>query len=158
MAARAQAGDQMIAVDALDRRFAGRIDIGDDHRVGIVEAGAELLEQRLQPRVAVRLHHGDDLALGRFARRLQHRRDLDRMMAVVVDDGDAVPFAGAGEAPLDAAESRQRLADAFVGDAEFVRDRDRRGGVERVVPPRHRQRQIGDRVLGLPRRGRGTAP
>ena len=84
-------GDQMIAVDALDRRFAGRIDLGDDHGVGVVEAGRERLEQRLQARVAVRLHHGDDLALGRFARGLEHRGDLDRMVAVVVDDGDAVP-------------------------------------------------------------------
>ena len=28
-------------VDALDRRFAGGIDVGDDHRVGVVEAGGE---------------------------------------------------------------------------------------------------------------------
>ena len=46
VAARAQARDQHVAVDAFDRRLARRIDIGDDHRVGIVEAGAELLEQR----------------------------------------------------------------------------------------------------------------
>ena len=38
------------------------------------------------------------------------------MVAVVVDDGDAVPFAGAGEAPLHAAEAGQRLADRVVGD------------------------------------------
>ena len=72
---------------------------------------------------------------------LQHRRDLDRMVAVVVDDGDAVPFAGAREAPLHAAEARKRLADRVVGDLQLVRHRDRRGGVERVVAARHRQRR-----------------
>ena len=56
--------DQRVAVDALDRRFAGRIDRRDDHRVGVVEAGAELVEEIVQPRVAVRLDDGDDAALG----------------------------------------------------------------------------------------------
>ena len=65
----------------------------------------------VQPRVAVRLHHRDHLALGALARGSQHRGDLDRMMAVVVDDDGAVPFAHLREAPLDAAEGGQRLAD-----------------------------------------------
>ena len=111
MAVRAQAEHEMVAIDAGDRRLAGRIDFGDDDRVGIIEAGAEFLEQRLQPGEAMRLHHGDDLAIGGFPRRPQHGRDFDRVMAVIVDDGDAVPFAGLGEAPLDAAEAGDRLAD-----------------------------------------------
>ena len=77
---------------------------------------------------------------------LQHGGDLDRMVAVIVDDGDAVPFAGAGEAALDAAEAGERLADRVVGDAELARDRDRRRGVQHVVAARHRQRQLVDRV------------
>ena len=36
-----------------------------------------------------------------------------------------------------------------VGNAEFVRHRDRRRGVERVVPARHRQHQIGNLVRGV---------
>jgi len=40
-----------------------RIDFGDDNCVGVIEAGAEFLEQRLQPCEAMRLHHGDDLAV-----------------------------------------------------------------------------------------------
>src|SRR5260370_35051289 len=66
------------------------------------------------------------------------------MMAVIVDHGDAVPLAGPGEAPLDAAEARDRLADRIVGKSQLVRDRDRRGGVERVVPSRHRQHETSD--------------
>ena len=45
-----------------DRLFACRIDRRDDHRIGIVEACAELIEQRRQARIAVRLHHGDHLS------------------------------------------------------------------------------------------------
>ena len=97
----------------------------------------------------MRLHHGDHLALARFARGAQHCRDLDRMVAVIVDDRHPVPLAGAGEAPPHAAEILQRLADHVVGDAELARDRDRGGGVERVVPPRHRQGEVLDLVHGL---------
>ena len=69
MTVRAQALHQRVAVRTRDRRLAGRIDMRDDRHVGIVEAGAELLEQSGKSREAVRLHHGDDLALGRFPRR-----------------------------------------------------------------------------------------
>jgi len=48
-----------------------------------------------------------------------------------------------GEAPLDAAEARDRLADRIVGNPQFVRDRDRGGGVEPIVPPCHRQHETG---------------
>ncbi len=75
--------------------FAGRIDRRDNDKVGVVEAVAELLEQIVQPRVAVRLHHRDHLTLDAFAGRAQDRGDLDRMMRIVVDDRCAVPFADA---------------------------------------------------------------
>src|SRR5258706_857117 len=114
MAVRAQAEHKMVAVDAFYRRLAGRVDFGDDNRIGVVEAGTELLEQRLQPGKAMRLHHGDDLAVGGLPRRFQHRCDLNRVMAVVVDNGDAVPFAGLGETPPHAAEACERPADRGV--------------------------------------------
>ena len=66
MAMATQAGYEMIAVDAVDRRLPGGIDIGDDYRIRIVEAGAEFLEKRLQAGVAMRLHDGNDLAVARF--------------------------------------------------------------------------------------------
>ena len=58
----ADALGQRIAVDALDGLFPGRIDVGDDHRIGVAHAGRELFHQVAQARVAVRLDHGDDLA------------------------------------------------------------------------------------------------
>ncbi len=106
VAVRLDRPDQRVAIDALDLLLAGGVDIGDDHGVRVIEAGGELIEQRLQPGEAMRLHHRDDLALGRGARRAQHRRDLHRMMRIVVEDRDAVPLAGLGEAPLDAAKAR----------------------------------------------------
>ena len=142
VAARLEAGDEAVAVGARDRLLAGRVDRRDDDRVGIVEAGAELVEQGREARVAVRLHHGDDLPVRRGAGGLQHRGDLDRMVAVIVEDRDAVPLARAGEAALHAAEARERLADRVGRDAELVRDRDGGGGVERVVRARHRQDEV----------------
>ena len=56
VAARLQALHEAIAVGAGDRLLARGVDRRDDHRVGVVEAGAELVEQRGQARVAVRLH------------------------------------------------------------------------------------------------------
>ena len=47
---RARRGHQRVAVGAFDRRFAGRIDMRDDHGVGVAEAGAELVEQRRENR------------------------------------------------------------------------------------------------------------
>ena len=94
----------------------------------------------------MRLHHGDHLAFGHFPRGFQHRGDFHRVVAVVVDDDGAIPFADAREAPLDAAELGQRRADRVVGNLQFGRHRNRRGGVERVVPPRHRQLELADGV------------
>ena len=71
----------------------------------------------------MRLHHGDDLIVGRGARRLQHGGDLHRVMAIVVEDGDAPPFTRAGEAALDAAEAGERSPDLLRRDVELVRNR-----------------------------------
>src|SRR5690606_40135028 len=57
-----------------------------------------------------------------------YRGDLDRMVAVVVDDRDAVPLAGAGESPFDAPEGGERRADLLVGNAELPRSEERRVG------------------------------
>ena len=130
MSARAQAGYQRIAVGAGDGLLAGRIDRRDDDKVGVVEAGAELLEQIVQPRIAVRLHHRDHLALGAFAGGAQYRGDLDRMMRVIIDNDRAVPFADARESPLDATEAGKRLANDVGLDPERVCDRDGCGCVQ----------------------------
>ena len=71
------------------------IDRRDDDGVGVVEAGGEIVEQVVEARVAVRLHHGDDIALAPTAAPpCSTDGDLDRVVAVVVDDGDAADDAG----------------------------------------------------------------
>ena len=64
MAAGADARHQRLRGDAVDRLLAGRIDRRHHHRVGIVEAGGEFVEQIAQPGEAVRLGDRDDAALG----------------------------------------------------------------------------------------------
>src|SRR5699024_4915250 len=108
---RAKAADQSIAADALDRALAGCIDIRDRNDIGIVETGAEILEQIMQAREAMRLMDGNDIALCRPARGFQYRRDLDRVMAVIIDQRHLVPCAEAGKAPVHTTESTETLAD-----------------------------------------------
>ncbi len=71
-------------------RFAGRVHLGHDERVGIREHLRELVEQVARARVAVRLEDQHD-ATSRpaLAHGLDGGRDLGRVMAVVVHERDA---------------------------------------------------------------------
>ena len=94
---------------------------------------------------AVRLKRDDDAAVQR-ARRGQHRRDLGRMMAVVVDDENAARLAADLEPALGAAELAQAGGDPLERHAELQPDRDGGERVQQVVPPRHVQRRAGPSV------------
>ncbi len=63
------------------------------------------------------------------------------MVAVVVDDPDAIDHAGGGEAALDPGKGGQTLPDATVGDAELPRHGDGGQGVQHIVAPGDRQLQ-----------------
>ena len=157
MAAGAQPLHQRVLVHALDRRLARGIDIGDDDRAGVVHAGAELLEQRGEAGVAVRLHHRDHVARAGLARRLQHRGDLHRMVAVVVDHRDAAGLAGPGEAALDALEAGERAADASSSSIVHLdADGDRGQRVLHVVLAEHRQAERLQLAAAPVARGRCT--
>src|SRR5436190_24328759 len=54
MAMRAKTQHKVLAVNPRNRRLAGRINLGDNDGIGIVETSAEFLKQRLQPREAMR--------------------------------------------------------------------------------------------------------
>ena len=136
MAVRAQAGHQGIAISARNRLLAGRINRRDDHRVGIVEAGAKLVKQVMQTRIAMRLYHGDDFSLGAFPRSAQHGGDLDGVVSIVVNDLHPMPFADARKAPFDAAKIGQCATGRCVFYSQRSRDRDRRRSIQRVVPAR----------------------
>ena len=93
---RLQGGDERIAIGACDGRFARRINIGDDHRIGIVERARKTIEERMETRIAMRLHDGDDSGLGGRARGTQNSGDFDRMVAIIVENGCAVPIRRCG--------------------------------------------------------------
>ena len=124
-------------------------------RVGVLEAGGEIVEQVAHARVAMRLHHGDDAAARAGTRGLQHRSDLHGVMAIVVVDGDAVPGARELEAALDAGEAGHGRADHVVGDAGLARRGDRRQSVERVVLAGERHAPV---LAACARRLRTRAP
>ena len=96
----------------------------------------------------MRLDDCDHPALGALARSGQHRADLDRMMAVIVDDRHAAGLADLGEAPLDPAELGEALLDRRIGNAQLERHADRGERVLDVVAARHRQLDALDRAGG----------
>jgi hypothetical protein len=53
-------------------------------------------------------------------------------MAVIVDDGDAIPLAGAREAALHAAKACERAANLVIGNAKLMRNGNRRGAEGRA--------------------------
>src|SRR6185437_1959547 len=96
--------------------------------------------------IAVRLDDGDDAppapaftTTHHLPRGAQHGGDLHRVVALVVDDADAVRHPGRGEAPLDTAEAGQALADSLFGNAEFAGDGDGGRRVGDIVVAGHRQ-------------------
>src|SRR3954453_15712276 len=151
VAVRAQPEHKVIAVDARDWRLARGVNLGDNHGIRVVETGAEFLEQRLQLCESMRLPPRDDFAVGGFARRLQHSGDLDGVMAVIIDDGDAIPLASAGESAPPSTDPGNPLANGMMRPPQLMSDGDCRRSIKRVVPARHRQMQIGDLVshIGL---------
>ena len=64
----------------------------------------------------MRLDDGDDAALGAGLGGAQDGCDLDRVVAVVVIYGYALPFAGWLETALDATEGRERGLDVLIGE------------------------------------------
>src|SRR3546814_4217379 len=80
--------DQGFGIDAVDRLLARRVDGRDIDDVGVVEGALEVVHQVAKAGVAVGLDDGDHATLGAFPGGGEDGFDLDRMMAVIVDDGD----------------------------------------------------------------------
>ena len=76
--ARADGVGEPLDRDALNRRFTGRVDIGQDDLVGGAEGASEFVHQIARPRVAMRLEHDDDpAAFRRGPRRSRPRSRSD---------------------------------------------------------------------------------
>ena len=127
-----------VGVDPLDRLLARGIDRRDEHHVGVVEGVLEVLHQVAQAGEAVRLDHRDDPLLRRFARRRQHRADLDRVMGIIVDDRRAVDLADLVKRRLTPVKLSKPAGQRRIVHPELEPDRDRRQRVQHIVPARHR--------------------
>ena len=96
--------DKRFGTHPFDGIFSRRVDRNNADQIGIVETGCEIVEKIAQPGISVRLCNGDHASLAGVARSPKHGPDLDRMMAIVVEDLHPFPGPGMGEAPLHAAE------------------------------------------------------
>src|ERR1700739_472733 len=104
-------GDKGFAGDAGDRRFTGRIDVGEDQQVGLIEGTAELVPEMLRTRVAMGLEKNQQTVELAAASSFERGANLRRVVAVVVDDRDVVDGTFYVEAAPDASEIRQPLSD-----------------------------------------------
>ncbi len=109
---------------------------------------AELVHQVARPRIAMRLERDHQARGPGRARGGHHRRDLRRVVTVVVHHGDAVDDADVLEATLGAAKVGQGLGDALERDLQLEADGHGGQGVQHRVPAGHLQ---GERTEG--RRG-----
>src|SRR5882724_5389537 len=107
----ADGGNERVAGNAWDRRFAGRIDVREDEQVGLIECAAEFVPEMLCARVAMRLKEHEQTVKLASASGFERGANFRRVMAVVVDYGDVVHCAFYVEAAPDASEIRQSLAD-----------------------------------------------
>ena len=113
-------------------------DVGVDERVGVV--GPDLGD----PVVPVRLEHRDDAlpAVAARPRGGEHRGDLGRQMAVVVDERGARVDAADVEPAGDPAEPGECVGDVVRLDADRHRHRGRARGVHHVVHAAQRQLDV----------------
>src|ERR671923_241597 len=78
---------------ARDGRFAGRVNVGQHKKVGLVEGAAKFVPKMLRARVAMRLEEDEEAVELATAGGIEGRTDFGGMMAVIVDDGDVVHHA-----------------------------------------------------------------
>ena len=115
-----------------DRGLAGRIDVGHRDVVGSRERGRELGRQVAGARVEVRLEQHEEPRAGEaLADRGDGRGDLGRVVAVVVDDRDALELVHL-EAPAGAGEPGERRLGVAARHAGQLERRERRARVQPV--------------------------
>ena len=115
-------GGQTRAGDAFHRLFAGQINVGQHHMVGVGEAFGKLGLEVARPAGQMRLEHGDDAPVRVGAPRGgQSRADLGRVVRVVINDQNAPRrLAQSLEAPAGAGKGPQPSA-IFANGTPSVR-------------------------------------
>src|SRR5215472_3732240 len=99
---------ERIAAHARDRSLAGRVDLGEEQQVGVVEGAEEVVEEVARAGEPVRLERHQQPAREPLAGGAQRGADLLRMVTVVVHHENATLLAPYLEAPMNAAELLER--------------------------------------------------
>ncbi len=139
--------------DARDRLLARGVDVGQHDLVGVLQRRPECLHQLLRARVAVRLEGDDEPPAERGARGGEHRRDLGRVMAVVVHHEHAARLAVPLESTFGALELAERRGDALELDAQAVGRGHRGERVLEVVAAGHAELELAEQIGAI-----GPAP
>ena len=115
MAMPLDAGDQCLVGDTVNRRFTCLVNGRHKHFIGSIKTAGKVVKQVAQTRVAVRLANSDQLALAKHRpRRFQHGGNLDRVVAIIVNDPNHTltapvrrPFPHIGEPAFHTAKTGQ---------------------------------------------------
>src|ERR1700678_2092549 len=113
--------------------FAGGVDGQYGHRIRQGKCRGELRDEVAGAGIAVGLEDDVNLVVAALAGGGECGGDFGGVVAVVVDDGDAVGAAAKLEAAVDSVEAGQALGDFLCRDFKLTGDGDGGGGVEDVV-------------------------
>src|SRR5208282_1862115 len=127
-----------LARNAFERLFARGINFRDEKNVGLIEGLAKFLPEILRAREAMRLKNHEEALETAAAGGLESGANFGGVMAVIVDQSDAVEDALDFKAPPDAGKFLEALANQIGGNIERQSDGSRGGGVADVVNSRRR--------------------
>ena len=127
---------QLFSGDAVHGWFARGVYFGDHQNVGLIERAPKIFPEVLGAGVAVRLKENQQAVVVAAAGGFERGANFGGMMAVVVDQGDAVEDAFDFEAATNAGKFGEAGADQIRRDVQRKRDGGRSGGVAHIVNSR----------------------
>ena len=139
MATAFHAGYQHFGIDTLDRGLTGRVDRRYKYNIGVIKCLLKIIHMVAQSGKTVRLRNRDHPALGALTRCRQNSTNLNGVMPVIIDNGDAFNLANIGKASFYPAEFVKTVLDFNVRHPHLKPDRDGGQGILNVMAPWHRQ-------------------
>src|SRR2546429_4956721 len=126
---------ETLAGHAGDGRLAGRVDVGQDKHVGLIERATEFVPKMLSTREAMRVEKHQAATELAGAGGVECRGDFRRVMAVIVDNRDVVHDALDVETAANAGEFCKALANQVGGNVEIEGYTSGGSGIAYVVHP-----------------------
>src|SRR5712671_5679543 len=124
---------QRLPSDAGDGTLARRVDVHQHDHVGLIEGPAKFVPKMLRARVPVGLEEHQKAFEMADARGLERRANFNRMMAVIVDQGDVVDHSLDVKPAADAGEFFQTDANQVRRYIQIKRYGGGGGGIPHVV-------------------------